>query len=145
MLRTLSIVIFLVAQGPFQQTTGLPEPLATPAPPFADLRHAEASRGPFVYADPELGTLFYVESDGRHLSAISCDGKVLWTRDPFVDAKLKRYRFWRPTIDHIGPAHPMHLLVAPDPTARYLAIGFNSSQFGILNVANGDFTFLGQD
>jgi hypothetical protein len=37
---------------------------------------------PHTYRDPDSGIIFYVETDGRHVSAINPDGKILWSRDP---------------------------------------------------------------
>ena len=33
--------------------------------------------GPQAYREPASGTLFYVETDGRHVAAISAGGKLL--------------------------------------------------------------------
>ena len=102
-------------------------------------------RGPIAYADAALKTIFYVESDGRHVSAVSFDGRILWTRNPFVDAKLQPYRFPEPKIVGIGSSQSLGLRKTPDPKATFIGIEFNSTQFGILNAKNGDFTFMGQD
>lgn len=59
--------------------------------------------GPQVFKDPTSGTLLYVETDGRHVAAISGDGKLLWNRDPFKDARLPFYRTEKPQIVYIGP------------------------------------------
>jgi len=93
--------------------------------------------GPQTYKDASTGIIFYVESDGRHISAISKDGKILWHRDPFVDSKLEAYRVKHPVIVWIGEM---------DRNGnKQLEITFNSSQFGSLDRSTGDFTFLGQD
>src|SRR5262249_10957891 len=55
-------------------------------------------RGPVAYADKKLQVMVYAETDGRHVSAINFDGRVLWTRNPFVDAHLKPYRVAEPKI-----------------------------------------------
>ncbi len=103
------------------------------APPF---------RGPQTYKDAESGTTFYVESDGRHVSAIDKEGKILWNRNPFVDGKLQPYRFKIPVIVFIGEPSKWQI---EDRKGRYIAISFNSSQFGIIDMANGDFIWMGQD
>jgi hypothetical protein len=99
--------------------------------------------GPQVYKDPTTGTLLYVETDGRHEAAISVNGKLLWIRDPFKDAQLSFYRTKTPRIVYIGP-------IPKDDTVRvehdkFVAIRFNSSQFGVMSISNGDFRFGGQD
>lgn len=103
--------------------------------------YLESFPGPQVYKDPNSGTLLYVETDGRHVAAISADGKLLWNRDPFRDAHLAFYRTEKPRIVYIGP-------VSKSDRAdwdKLVAIAFNSSQQGLLKVSDGDFLFRGQD
>jgi hypothetical protein len=92
--------------------------------------------GPQVYRDSKSGTLLYVETDGRHVAAISRDGKLVWIRDPFTDAHLEFYRTEKPQIVYVGAA---------SKADGFVAISFNNSQFGLLRISNGDFRFLGQD
>jgi hypothetical protein len=88
---------------------------------------------PYAYKDTETGTVFYVESDGRHVSAISPEGKILWSRDPFADTHLPFHRTdTPPTIVFIGRERGS------------IAIKFSSSLFGNLEVKTGDFTHWGQ-
>ena len=102
---------------------------------------------PKVLVDPQIRIIYYLESDGRHISTISPEGKLLWSRDPFVDAKLTPYRLKRPLIcyfNFIDPARwkiPSKFGAADDS----IAVNFNSSQFGVIKKETGDFTFLGQD
>ena len=100
--------------------------------------------GPRVYRDPNSGTLFYVETDGRHVAAISGDGKLLWIRDPFKDAHLDSYRTKKPQIVYIGPVSKSNPHTGTEPE-KFVAITFNNSQFGLLTISSGDFQFLGQD
>jgi len=95
--------------------------------------------GPQVYKDPTSGTLIYVETDGRHVAAISLAGKLLWNRDPFTDAHLPLYRTEKPQIVYIGPD------TAGGEPGKFVAIAFNSSQFGVMRISNGEFRFRGQD
>ena len=99
-------------------------------------------QGPVAYADKTLQVVFYAETDGRHLSAITFDGKVLWTRSPFVDAKLEPYRMAEPRIVRIGPPLPWMIKAAK---GAFVAIAFESTQFGLVDVKSGDFVLLGQD
>jgi hypothetical protein len=107
-------------------------------------RYLESFPGPQVYKDMKSGTLLYVETDGRHVAAISSDGKLLWNRDPFKDAHLKFYRTEKPRIFYIGPVLKSNLPHSGEPD-MFVQIDFNSSQFGLLRISNGDFEFLGQD
>ncbi len=91
---------------------------------------------PKVLIAPKTRITYYLESDGRHVSAISPDGKILWHRDPFNDAGLWPYRVSKPVITYFE--------FAPDEKPG-LAIGFNSSQFGTMDFAKGSFEFHGQD
>jgi hypothetical protein len=100
--------------------------------------------GPQVYRDAHSGTLYYVESDGRHVAAISRVGKLLWVRDPFMDAHLEPYRTDNPQIISIGEA-TWWGEGPPSKFRGYVIITYNSSQFGALNRSNGDFQFLGQN
>jgi len=98
--------------------------------------------GPQSYKDLKSNILFYVESDGRHVVAIDESGKILWHRNPFVEAKLEPYRIDHPVIVYIGPAN---ISVLPGIEKEYIGISFDSSQFGVINIKTGDFQFLGQD
>jgi hypothetical protein len=100
--------------------------------------------GPQVYKDPTSGTLLYVETDGRHVAAISGDGKLLWNRDPFKDAHLTFYRTKKPQIAYIGPAAKSSFRAGQEPD-KFVAIVFNNPQFGTMRVSNGEFLFGGQD
>ena len=63
--------------------------------------------GPKSYRDPAAGITFYVESDGLHVAAISNEGRILWVRDPFHDAKLQDYRTHSAKIVSIGKGNWM--------------------------------------
>ena len=99
---------------------------------------------PHAYKDPESGIIIYVESDGRHISAINPDGKIFWSRDPFADAHLEFYRTRTPRINYVGKAWPQdedHW--AKKGVKKVIGITYNSSQFGFLDLKTGDFTFGG--
>ena len=102
---------------------------------------------PKVLHDAKTKIIFYLESDGRHISAISPEGKLLWSRNPFVDAKLTPYRLKRPIIcyfDFVDPAWwKIHSYLGP--ADDFISVNFNSSQFGVIKKETGDFTFLGED
>jgi len=128
MLRMLAVVLLFVTN------TSAAEPhIAQATLPY---------HGPVAYADKKLQIVFYAESEGRHLSAIDFDGRVLWTRNPFVDAQLKPYRVAEPRIISIYP--PLPWMVA-DQKRSFIAIQFESTQVGVVDVKSGDFVLLGQD
>lgn len=130
--RVLVILLFLMCLGTAQETTTYIGHYLEPFP------------GPQVYRDPNSGTLFYVETDGRHVAAISGKGKLLWSKDPFKDAHLPFYRTKKPQIVFIGPA-PKGVHPPGEESNKFVSIAFNSSQSGLLWMSNGDFEFLGQD
>jgi hypothetical protein len=125
--RLLLIFIFILCLGAAQERTTYTGKYLSDFP------------GPQVYKDPTTRTLFYVETDGRHVAAISCGGKLLWNRDPFTDAHLAHYRTDKPQIVHIGPDP------AGGPPGKFISIAFNSSQFGVIRISDGEFRFRGQD
>ena len=100
--------------------------------------------GPQSYRDPATGITFYVESDGLHVAAISKEGKILWVRDPFHDAKLSDYRTHKPQIVSIGKGSWLVNGVRRRDVPAIL-IGFNSSQFGAMKMSDGEFQIYGQD
>jgi hypothetical protein len=128
----LVILLFVPCLGAAQQTTAY---IAHYLEPF---------QGPQVYKDPNSGTLFYVETDGRHVAAISGEGNLLWSKDPFKDAHLPFYRTKKPKIVYIGPP-PKWVHPAGKEPNQFVSIAFNSSQAGLLRISTGYFEFLGQD
>jgi hypothetical protein len=101
---------------------------------------------PLSYLDKQTDTLLYLEGDGRHLAAISPTGRILWLRNPFVDAGLCPYRNERPIIVSIGPALGSGLIAKLwKRKSHFVEIHFDSSQFGVVDIKNGDFIFAGQN
>ena len=102
------------------------------------------SKWPLVYRDEASDVTIRVEADGRHVYATRAKGKLLWRRDPFKDGRLEPYRTRYPRIVWLGPPSQFR----EDQfraQGRFVGISFSSSQFGIINVATGEFIFLGQD
>jgi hypothetical protein len=93
---------------------------------------------PKALVHPTTHIIYYLESDGRTVSAISPEGKVLWHRDPLRDAGIGPYRYAKPMINGF-----MFADKSPEPKA--LSIGYNSTQFGLLDLATGNFEFHGQN
>jgi hypothetical protein len=109
------------------------------------------SAKPFTFKDPRTSISFYVESDGRHLAAIDSVGKLLWVRNPFEDSHLCPYRNPRPSISSISTIeispHMAEKMRAGgiDPNHNFVEIKFDSSLFGVVDEANGDFQMWGQN
>ena len=104
---------------------------------------------PHTFKDADSGIVLYVESDGRHVSAINPDGKILWTKDPFADAHLEFYRTHHPQLVYLGAIGEaqkwMEKAMAGKGSGKFIALSFNSTQSGVLDLKTGDFTFMGQD
>ena len=134
--RLLGILLSMMCLGAAQETTTYVTHYLEPFP------------GPQVYKDPHSTTTLYVETDGRHVAAISGDGKLLWNKDPFKDGRLRFYRTKNPQIIYIGPVSKSRPYAGPyagrEPD-NFAAITFNNSQFGLLRISNGEFKFLGND
>jgi hypothetical protein len=94
-----------------------------------------------IYKDIASNVIIYVETDGRHVVAISQDGRILWRRDPFVDAGLEPYRGPHPTIIFVGSGCALR----PEYIGKAFCLSFSSSQFGVMDIGTGKFTFLGQN
>jgi len=109
------------------------------------------SAKPFTFKDPRSYISFYVESDGRHLAAIDAVGKLLWVRNPFVDAHLCPRGNPRPSIVSLSTvdidAHRAEKMRAAgiDPSHLFLGIKFDSSLFGVVDENNGDFQMWGEN
>jgi hypothetical protein len=86
----------------------------------------------------------YAETNGKHLSAIDFEGRVLWTRSPFKDAHLEPYRVAEPRIVQIYAPLPW-MLKGSNGEEALVALEFESTQFGVVDLKSGRFYPLGQD
>jgi hypothetical protein len=121
-----------------------------PKPDYAPWDPARAES--LSYKDPGTSIIFYVESDGRHLAAMDSQGKLLWVRNPWEDAHaFCPYRTARPVVASLKAAELTELgwsslkSVGGNPKHRFIAIEFDSSQFGVLDESTGDFFAEGQN
>jgi len=98
----MACVIMLGPSYGARKPSAAPPPLSPPPPPFVfgtscrhgtcpcyELQSFEIGQ-PFVLNDPRSGLILYVESDGRHMAAITHEGEMLWHRNLFSDPKLER-------------------------------------------------------
>jgi hypothetical protein len=99
---------------------------------------------PHNYKDDDSGIIFRVESDGRHVTAINLDGKILWSKDTLADPHLESYRSNSAHIVYIHKADANNGLLR-GKKGDFIAISFNkisrAELFGILDVKTGDFTY----
>jgi len=114
---------------------------ATAETPAQALENSSRSPIPRIFKDPGTGIIFYSESDGRHVAAISPDGTLLWHRAPFTDIHLEPYRTTHPVIVSLS-----RLSDAPTKGHQgFILVTFNSSQRVIMDFKKGDSSFMGQD
>jgi hypothetical protein len=103
---------------------------------------------PLSYRDAKTGIIFYVESDGVHIVAISPKGKILWRRTPYDDykAKIPEKSFIRvaPSAKITSIGRPTGWMIE-NRSGRYIEISFSSRPFGIMDVERGEFIPMGQD
>jgi hypothetical protein len=107
-----------------------------------------SSAKPMVFKDPRTAISFYVESDGRHVAAFDSGGALLWVRNPFEEARLCPYRTPRPVIARLEErelSETYSKRIGAKAGHTYLGIQFDSSQFGVLDEADGDFIAEGQN
>jgi hypothetical protein len=100
---------------------------------------------PYEYTNTNSGAILRVEKDGRHIKAIGLEGRILWSSDPFADSHLAFYRTRAPRIVYIGEASQSSQEYWGRKGKEVVALVFNSSQFGVIDVATGEFMFEGQD
>jgi hypothetical protein len=107
--------------------------------------YSDVFTGPSTYRDPASGAIFYVESDGMHLARLEKSGKLAWMTNPHSEARVPDYREMAPRIVHIGPLMPWMKRHLGDRARYFIAMTFTNSQFGVVDIRNGTFEFLGQD
>ncbi|WP_457310517.1 hypothetical protein [Sphingomonas sp. UYAg733] len=95
---------------------------------------------PLTYKDPRSNILFFVGRDGRRVTAIAPDGKIVWDVEPLADAGLDPYRTNHAMIRYIGTA-----VRAGAVQSDVIAITYNSTQSGTLRISDGRFAWQGQD
>jgi hypothetical protein len=129
---------------------------------YAELQGFEIGQ-PFVLNDPRSGLILYVESDGRHIAAITRDGKMRWHRNLFDDPRLpglfpapierpaKAVREWQQSyiaheaIDRIGIETDCVLRLrnqGHDPArfrGHYIRAGSGTHITWLLDAKTGDF------
>jgi len=114
---------------------GLAMALLSSCAPLSERPPLDYPPPPLVYEDAATQTLFYVETDRHHVAAVR-HGKVLWVRD--MCAVQGRDEDSPGTVDFIGP-------IRNNQPPGYVAIGFNSGDFGRFSKSDGSFVFEGCD
>lgn len=107
---------------------------------------------PYALRDVDSGVTYEVEADGRHVSATDKYGALLWYRDPFADSHLTHYRTDTPRIVSFdfhkrGESENWNLperVFHNNEVRKFISISFNSTQYGFMDITNGDFILTGQ-
>ena len=93
-----------------------------------------------ILFDSLTKTKFILDSTQTYITAIDSTGKKLWETDPRKKSNMMIYRIKHPIITsfyfsvNIWSNH-----------REVIGIGYDNSQFGMIDKATGEFTFLGQD
>src|ERR1017187_2116399 len=105
---------------------------------------------PHIYKDEDTGIIFYIESDGHHISALDKEGQILWCSRPAKDRNLPPYSEMQP---HLNPSivwigglrEKERERLKKIGSGKSIGVSFSSRQAGFIDVKTGDFTFQGQD
>jgi hypothetical protein len=127
----LLIILLMITADAYSEDFDFPS--CTPNCVFSNNDNETIS--PILYQDSETGNLYFVESDGRHITAFTAQGKMHWHRNPFEDARLPPYRVSKPVIVSIKSSQEQGRLL----------LTYSSSQFGWLDKVTGEFKFRGQN
>lgn len=110
---------------------------------------------PMVYKDETSGTLYYFESDGKHVTAIDPKGTVLWHRNPVQELPKRGTSKGGQTGDRVIEGRIVYAGPPSDRTLQtlrirgkvgpHLVVTFSTSEFGALDMKSGDFSYLGSD
>jgi hypothetical protein len=110
-------LIVLACAGAAGGPASASSPACAPAWPEPFARGA-----PFLLNDPRSGLTLYVESDGRHMAAITRDGQILWHRDVFGDPKMQLQFVPPPPIEGWPEPSPKQLRQQARSFAAHLGI-----------------------
>lgn len=120
--------------------------LAAPGFGRADsLRQDPDAKASISYVDPDSGAMFRVESDGLLLTKRDRTGQIVWTKDLRAEAGVPDYRHLHPRLMFVGAPLRWMMQDRPDKHRRYLAVSYDNSQFGLVDIETGAFYMLGQD
>ncbi len=103
---------------------------------------------PYAYRDAS-GITFYVESDGRHVSAIDTNGNLQWTKDTLSEPNLEFFRTNNARINYIRRNPRIDIDMWKGKSDDRISVRFSPVErrtldgrcylFGILDVRTGDF------
>jgi hypothetical protein len=91
-------------------------------------------------SDDSTKTLFILDTSQVFIIALDSMGRQLWRTDPWKDNHIEMYRIQRPVIVKFFFANNEWT-----NNKEAIWIVYNNTQFGIVEKANGKFTWFGQD
>jgi hypothetical protein len=106
---------------------------------------------PMVLNDKVAGIVFYFETDGQHVTALRPDGSVLWHKDvaelPKQRGLMNRNKNHWTIIDWAGypRTQSVERMRELGKQGEYIAIAFNTKEFGLLEKLTGEYIMLGSD
>lgn len=98
------------------------------------------TKKPLTLVDDSTKTKFTLDTAQIIITATDSSGKIVWTSDPWKDSNLKPYRVARPVIVYFELGYDKYTV-----NKEVIQIGYDNSQFGIVDKTTGKFTFYGQD
>jgi hypothetical protein len=107
--------------------------LFTSSVAFGDPLFALVSNSSKVIQDPKTKVIYYLESDLRHIAALSPDGKLLWCCEVFPASAPARVRIDSFRFD--------------ETDRRVISVGSNNGlgAWGVIDKKTGVYTFKGSD
>jgi hypothetical protein len=103
------------------------------SPVFADPSMVMVENGQKVIQDPKTKVIYYLESDLRHIAALSPDGKLLWCCEVVPASAPTRVHILSFGID---AKNESYLDVSTNPAGL---------AYGIISKKTGVYSFLGED
>ena len=96
--------------------------------------------------DTLTGNKFLLDTTHTFISAYNYKDSLLWRTDPWKDNNLDEYRTRRPIISYFKFITEYWCYdESIKKSTKTLAISYNNTQFGYLELSNGKFHFCGQD
>jgi hypothetical protein len=104
---------------------------------------ARTPKLPFTFK-AKTGILFYVESDGRHMSAIDENGKILWHKAPYDEKGVFAKQIKGRVIYRLLEADDsdLELMERRGKRGQYIRVSCGMHEVGLLNQNTGELTIL---
>jgi hypothetical protein len=101
--------------------------------------------GTAVLIDPDTHVRFYLETDDRHLAAITPAGKLLWNVDLTTESGLERTRPRPVVVENFAFSDPYNWYEKFGPAKAYLSIRFNTMTRAVVSKRDGRLTIIESD